>query len=144
MTNKTRNTNTGMSSVWKRSSIMLKCGINGIKNTIFNGEKLFINNIPDSNKFSFLKDDSVCFYNCEDSITKDINKTNYNFYADKARLVQTETQEQSLNLIKKYVKSTGIMRSSSANHRHIKRDTSMILMPSSSVPSTERTCLTKK
>jgi carbamoyltransferase len=73
-----------------------------------NGEKLFINNIPDSNKFSFLKDDSVCFYNCEDSITKDINKTNYNFYADKARLVQTETQEQSLNLIKKYVKSTGI------------------------------------
>ena len=42
MTNKTRNTNTGMSSVRKRSSIMLKCGINGIKNTIFNGEKLFI------------------------------------------------------------------------------------------------------
>ncbi len=73
-----------------------------------NNEKLFVNNIPDSNKFSFLKDDSVCFYNCENSITKDINKTNYNFYADKARLVQTETQEQSLRLIKKYVKSTGI------------------------------------
>tara|TARA_R100000742_G_C4277906_1_gene100177 strand:+ start:325 stop:1956 length:1632 start_codon:yes stop_codon:yes gene_type:complete len=73
-----------------------------------NNEKLFVNNIPDSNKFSFLKDDSVCFYNCENFITKDINKTNYNFYADKARLVQTETQKQSLRLIKKYVKNTGI------------------------------------
>jgi len=41
MTNKIRNTNTGMSSVCRRSSIMLKCGINGIKNMIFKGEKLF-------------------------------------------------------------------------------------------------------
>ena len=41
MTNKIRNTNTGMSSVWRRSSIMLKCGIRGIRNIIFKGEKLF-------------------------------------------------------------------------------------------------------
>jgi hypothetical protein len=31
-----------MSSVWRTSSIMLKCGINGIKNRIFNGERLLI------------------------------------------------------------------------------------------------------
>ena len=41
MPNKIRNTNTGMSSVWRRSSIMLKCGISGIRNIIFKGEKLF-------------------------------------------------------------------------------------------------------
>ena len=40
--NKTRNSNTGRSSVWKISSIMLKCGTSGIKNRIFNGERLLI------------------------------------------------------------------------------------------------------
>jgi len=75
-----------------------------------NNEKLFIENIPNANKFSFLKDanKSVCFYNCENLITKDINKNNYTFYADKAKLVQTETQEQVLNLIKKQVNQTSI------------------------------------
>jgi len=76
-------------------------------------EKLFIENIPNANKFSFLAaqqvgQESVCFYNCENLINKDINENNYNFYADKAKLVQTETQEQALNLIKKYVDETGI------------------------------------
>ena len=40
--NNIRNSNTGMSSVWRTSSMMLKCGINGIKNRIFKGEKLLI------------------------------------------------------------------------------------------------------
>ena len=42
MTNKIRNTNTGMSSVWRKSSIMLKCGTKGIKNITSKGEKFFI------------------------------------------------------------------------------------------------------
>ena len=73
-------------------------------------EKLFIDEMPDINKFIILqdKDFSVCFNNCENKITKDINVDNYKFYADKAKLVQIETQKQSLNLIKKYVKNTGI------------------------------------
>jgi hypothetical protein len=40
--NNIKNSNTGMSSVWRTSSIMLKCGINGIKNRIFNGERLLM------------------------------------------------------------------------------------------------------
>lgn len=73
-------------------------------------ENLFIENIPNTNKFSFLNDtdNSVCFYNSESLITKNINSNNYKFYADKCKLVQIETQEQVLKLIKKYVKSTGI------------------------------------
>ena len=75
-----------------------------------NNEKLFIDNIPNSDKFSFLNDhfESVCFYNHEHLITKNINKNNYKLYADKAKLVQVETQEQVLNLIKKHVHQTGI------------------------------------
>ena len=34
--------NTGISSVWMKSSIILKCGINGIKNRIFKGERRLI------------------------------------------------------------------------------------------------------
>jgi carbamoyltransferase len=73
-------------------------------------EKLFIDKIPNLNKFVFVKNNgiNVCFENCENKITKDINIDNYKFYADKAKLVQIETQKQSLNLIKKYVKNTGI------------------------------------
>ena len=75
-----------------------------------NNEKLFTDNIPNSDKFSFLNDNnqSVCFYNHEHLITKNINKNNYKPYANKAKLVQIETQEQVLNLIKKHVNQTGI------------------------------------
>jgi carbamoyltransferase len=74
-------------------------------------EKLFIGDTPNVSKFIIVekKDGlNVCFKNCENKITKDINENNHKFYADKAKLVQTETQEQSLNLIKKHVKNTGI------------------------------------
>ena len=73
-------------------------------------QKLFSDDIPDSNKFCFLHDadNPVCFSDCVDLITKDINKDNYEFYADKAKLVQSETQEQVLKMIKKYVDITGI------------------------------------
>lgn len=73
-------------------------------------QKLFSDDIPDSNKFCFLQDtdNPVCFSDCVDLITKDINKDNYEFYADKAKLVQSETQEQVLKMIKKYVDITGI------------------------------------
>jgi len=79
-----------------------------------NTQKLFIDGVADCNKFSFLVDeatrtyDNVCFYNCENLISKNINKDNYKFYADKAKLVQSETQKQILQLIKKYVEITGI------------------------------------
>jgi carbamoyltransferase len=78
-----------------------------------NGEKfvdLFSNNIPISDKFSFMsnEDQTTCFYDHEKLINKDINFKNYQFYADKAKQVQVQTQIQALQLIQKYVQQTGI------------------------------------
>ena len=44
-----------------------------------------------------------CFYGHENKITDNINENNFQFYANKAKHVQLETQEQALKLIKKYV-----------------------------------------
>lgn len=46
--------------------------------------------------------ESVIFKHYQNKITKDITKENYQFYANKAYEVQLQTQEQVLNLIKKY------------------------------------------
>jgi len=44
----------------------------------------------------------VCFYGLEDKITNEVTKENYQFYADKAKQVQIQTQEECLSLLKKY------------------------------------------
>ena len=73
-------------------------------------EPLFNNNLPITEKFT----DSVgpglggTFFDSLDKLTNDVNKSNYEFYANKAKHVQTETQQQVLELIKKHIEITGI------------------------------------
>lgn len=77
-------------------------------------ENLFINGTPDFNKLSHVKVDfngdldTACFHGDEGKITKVLSEENYQFYANKAKHVQLETQHQALNLIKTYVELTGI------------------------------------
>lgn len=75
-----------------------------------NYEPLFIGHTPIGEYFSHLDDadESVCFYGEESRITKQITQDNFQFYADKAKHVQLETQQTVLELIKKYVDATGI------------------------------------
>lgn len=74
---------------------------------------LFLNGSVIRNYFSsidvsFSEQNSSCFYGDEDKITDNLTKENYQFYANKAKHVQLETQKESLRLIKHYVKKTGI------------------------------------
>jgi len=74
-------------------------------------EPLFFNGNPITNYFNHSYSDNeniVTFNGLEEHITKDITKENYQFYADKAKHVQIETQKESLKLIKKYVEKTKI------------------------------------
>lgn len=75
-----------------------------------NFESLFHNNIPIGEKFtgSVGPGLGVTFINDYTKITDSINVDNYQFYADKAKHVQIETQEQVLQLIKKHVNTTKI------------------------------------
>jgi len=72
--------------------------------------KLFLDGSPITNKFIHLNnnDRTTCFYKEESKITKKITKDNYSHYANKAKLVQLETQVEVGNLIAEYVNSTGI------------------------------------
>jgi len=72
--------------------------------------KLFLDNVPISDKFSYINNghDSTCFYGEETLITNNITENNYKFYANKAKQVQVDTQEEVLSLIKKYVNETNI------------------------------------
>ena len=72
--------------------------------------KLFLEGSPLTNKFIHLnnKDRVTCFYDEESKITTNITKDNYSYYANKAKLVQIETQKEVGNLISTYVKNTGI------------------------------------
>ena len=74
---------------------------------------LFLDGSAIRNYFSsidadFSEQDSSCFYGYEDKITDSLTKDNYQFYANKAKHVQLETQKESLRLIKHYVEKTGI------------------------------------
>lgn len=78
-------------------------------------EKLFIDGNPISEYFTCIdltnigfEQDTSCFYGHENKITDNINENNFQFYANKAKHVQLETQEQALKLIKKYVEKTNI------------------------------------
>ena len=72
---------------------------------------LFLNGSPITDYFNHRYIDNeyaVTFNKLEDRITKNITRENYMFYADKAKHVQLETQKESLELIKKYLKKTKI------------------------------------
>ena len=73
---------------------------------------LFTNGSPITNHFSIIDTQHmknvVSFRNLENNISNSITADNYQFYADKAKQVQLETQKESLTLIKKYVELTGI------------------------------------
>ena len=74
---------------------------------------LFLKGNPIPNYFNNLinydGEESVsCFKGEQNKITNDINKNNYQFYADKAKHVQLETQKEVLRLIKKYIEKTKI------------------------------------
>lgn len=76
---------------------------------------LFVEGSPISNYFTTLDlvhlgliEDSSCFFGFEDKITNNVTKDNYQFYANKAKHVQLETQKEVLRLIKKFTDQTGI------------------------------------
>lgn len=73
---------------------------------------LFVDGSPISNYFSIIDNrhmkDVVCFRDLDSEITNSITENNCQWYANKARHVQLETQRASLELIKKYVNLTGI------------------------------------
>lgn len=75
-------------------------------------DKLFIGPVADERKFTYVNDyiaDGVtCFVDDSDLITYRISESNCSHYANRAKQVQIETQEQVLNLIKKHVDKTGI------------------------------------
>lgn len=76
-----------------------------------NYEPLFFENVPISHKFVF--DDSnpnaeVHFSEFPHIEEKNLTEDNYQFFANKAKQVQLETQNVALNLIRKYVQQTGI------------------------------------
>ncbi len=69
---------------------------------------LFIGDISLSHNFTTLPTDQVCFFNEQHLITNDINEENYQHYANRAKQVQLQTQEQALKLIAEYTEMTGI------------------------------------
>ena len=69
-------------------------------------QKLFENGKPIGKLFEEINGE-IHFKNTQHLI-KDVSKDDYQFYADKARQVQEQTQEEVYKLIKKYVKKTKI------------------------------------
>lgn len=76
-----------------------------------NYEPLFLNGYPIDNHFDQVHvknvESLVCFNGLNDLSTQ-FDENNYQFFANKAKHVQVETQNAALNLIKKYVELTGI------------------------------------
>ena len=71
-------------------------------------ELLFDQGVPLDYKFTEFNTEEIYFNNFQSQVIKEVSKENYQFYADKAKQVQTQTQEVALNLIRKYVELTGI------------------------------------
>jgi carbamoyltransferase len=69
-------------------------------------KKLFREEVPIAEYFN--DEYPVSFFKYKNKSEKLITKENYHFYANMAKLVQSETQNASMNLIKKYVNDTGI------------------------------------
>ena len=77
-----------------------------------NYEKLFADGSPIFTYFSLTDNkyskDVVCFNNLHHLANLNITKNDYQLYANKAKQVQIETQDEVLNLIQKYVNLSGI------------------------------------
>lgn len=71
-------------------------------------ESLFFDQISIENYFTHDDQFNSNFMDYTHLIKKDIDPTDYQFYADKAKHVQIETQNAALRLIQKYVEKTGI------------------------------------
>jgi carbamoyltransferase len=68
--------------------------------------KLFNNSIPVAELFSDTY--PVCFFQKEDEIIKEVTNKNYYKYANLAKQVQVDTQEEVLEMIKHHTENTGI------------------------------------
>jgi len=73
-------------------------------------EPLFINDMPINEYFVHLdnEDNTTCFFGDENFIESNLTTDNYQYYANRAKQVQLETQNSVLRLIKKYIKETNI------------------------------------
>lgn len=76
-----------------------------------NYHSLFLNQSPIDQYFTMITTsfgEISCFYDDVDKIVEKVDENNYQFYANKAKHVQLETQRVVLELIEKYVNETGI------------------------------------
>lgn len=71
-------------------------------------EPLFLNHSAIENYFTHDEELNSHFMDYTHLVKKDVDPTNYQLYADKAKHVQIETQNAALRLIQKYVEKTGI------------------------------------
>lgn len=69
---------------------------------------LFAGNIPLAHNFTTLETNQVCFFNEQNLITKEITQDNYQHYANRAKQVQNQTQQQVCDLISEIIELTGI------------------------------------
>ena len=73
---------------------------------------LFSDDIPLSDEFTTISTnksaEQVCFFNEHNLITDEVSEDNYQYYANRAKQVQLQTQEQVLKLIDEYIKITGV------------------------------------
>jgi carbamoyltransferase len=71
-------------------------------------EPLFLNQSAIENYFTHDEEFNTHFVDHMHLVKKDVDPTDYQLYADKAKHVQIETQKAALNLIQMYVEKTGI------------------------------------
>lgn len=71
-------------------------------------DPLFMNGAPIATEFETLSSGEVIFYGMQNAIQRNLNQDNYQFYANKAKQVQLNTQYAALNLIEKYIEMTGV------------------------------------
>lgn len=76
-----------------------------------NYPSLFLNQYPIDQYFTMITTsfgEVSCFYDDADKLVQQVDKNDYQFYANKAKHVQVETQKVALEIIEKYVNKTGI------------------------------------
>jgi len=80
-----------------------------------NGKTMGLSSYGENKKYDVLKENDFTYYgkqvlfkNEEHLVNKNLNEDNYQYYANKAKQVQLQTQKSVLDLIKKYNKKTGI------------------------------------
>jgi carbamoyltransferase len=71
-------------------------------------DPLFYGDVPLAHMLTTLETNQVCFFNEKHLITKDLHIENYKHYANRAKQVQLETQEQVCKLIDSIISLTGV------------------------------------